>query len=92
MRQLGDPDPVELKKGEERMARYAPVLDDHLKGREWLCGGTVTLADFTVGSYLDLAEAALSGQALRGDLAMVSQHRIAAGVAAIGAEAFLTES
>ncbi|MGH8651869.1 MAG: glutathione S-transferase family protein [Gammaproteobacteria bacterium] len=58
MRKLGDPDPVELKKGEERLARYAPVLDDHLKGREWLCGGTVTLADFTIGSYLELAEAA----------------------------------
>ncbi len=58
MRQLGDPDPVELKKGEERMARYAPVLNDYLKGREWLCGGTVTLADYTLGSYLELAEAA----------------------------------
>jgi glutathione S-transferase len=58
MRNLGDPDPAELKKGEERMARYAPVLNDHLKGRDWLCGGTVTLADFTAGSYLDLAEAA----------------------------------
>ena len=58
MRKLGDPDPAELKKGEERMARYAPVLNDHLKGREWLCSGSVTLADFTVGSYLELAEAA----------------------------------
>ena len=57
MRDVGLPLLV-LKKGEERMTRYAPVLDDHLKGREWLCHGTVTLADFTVGSYLDLAEAA----------------------------------
>jgi len=58
MRKLGDPESGGTEKGEERMARYATVLNEHLKGREWLCGGPVAFADFTAGSYLELAEAA----------------------------------
>ncbi len=54
----GGPDPGEIKKGEELFNRFAQVLDDHLKGREWLVGDNVTLADYSVGSYLDLTEAA----------------------------------
>jgi hypothetical protein len=52
IRKLGEADPLELGKGEERMARYAPVLKAHLKGRACWCGGAVTLADFAIGSYL----------------------------------------
>lgn len=48
----------ELAKGEENFHRFAKVLEDHLTGREWLVGDTVTLADFSVGSFLDLAESA----------------------------------
>jgi glutathione S-transferase len=48
----------EVAKGEERFHRFAQVLEQHLKGREWLVGDTVTLADFSVGSFLDLAELA----------------------------------
>ena len=57
-RNLGGPDPGEIKKGEEQFNRFAQVLDDHLKGRDWLVGKGVTLADYAVGSYLDLTDAA----------------------------------
>ncbi|MEQ1544307.1 glutathione S-transferase family protein [Methyloglobulus sp.] len=48
----------EIAKGEERFHRFAQVLEQHLKGREWIVGDAVTLADFSVGSFLDLAEMA----------------------------------
>jgi glutathione S-transferase len=48
----------EVAKGEERFHRFAQVLEEHLKGRIWLVGDQVTLADFSVGSFLDLAELA----------------------------------
>lgn len=48
----------EVTKGEERFHRFAQVLELHLKGREWLVGNDVTLADFAIGSFLDLAELA----------------------------------
>ncbi|MGZ8225205.1 MAG: glutathione S-transferase family protein [Methylococcaceae bacterium] len=54
----GAPDMQEITKAEERFHRFAKVLDDHLKGRAWLVGDSVTLADFSVGSFL-----ALSGMA-----------------------------
>ncbi len=54
----GDPDPAELKKADELFHRFAQVLEHHLKGRDWLVGNHVTLADYAVGSLLDLAEAA----------------------------------
>ena len=55
---LGDPDPDELKRGDELFLRFAEVLDDHLKDRKWLVGDNVTLADYAVGSFLDHAEVA----------------------------------
>lgn len=58
LRNMGEPDLQEIAKGEERFHRFAQVLDAHLKGREWLVGDSVTLADFSVGSFLDLAEMA----------------------------------
>lgn len=53
-----EPDLQELAKAEERFHRFAKVLERHLKGREWLVGEAVTLADLSVGSFLDLAEMA----------------------------------
>lgn len=55
---LGEPDTAEIKKGEERFNAHAAVLNGHLKGREWLVGNQMTLADLSVGSYLMYAEAA----------------------------------
>jgi len=51
-------DPAEIAKGEEKFHRFAQVLENHLKGRDWLVGNSVTLADLSVGSFLDLAEMA----------------------------------
>ncbi len=50
----GDTDQQEVAKGEERFHRFASVLEQSLQGRDWLVGDTVTLADFSVGSYFDL--------------------------------------
>ena len=55
---LGGPDPGEIKKGEEQFHRFADVLDNHLAGRDWLVGKNLTVADYAVGSLLDLTEAA----------------------------------
>ncbi len=55
---LGEPDAQELKKGEEKFHRFAKVLEHHLKGRQWLVGDSLTLADLSVGSFLDLREPA----------------------------------
>ena len=52
---LGDPNPAEVARGEQEFHRYAPVLDAHLKGRRWLLGDALTIADFAVGSSLILA-------------------------------------
>ncbi|OGT33503.1 MAG: glutathione S-transferase [Gammaproteobacteria bacterium RBG_16_51_14] len=57
-RNLGGPDPEELTKGEELFHRFAQVLEDHLKRRQWLVGDHVTLADYATGSFLDMAEPA----------------------------------
>lgn len=55
---LGPPDPAEIAKAEERFHRFADVLNRYLEGRTWLVGDSVTLADFSVGSLLDLTDAA----------------------------------
>lgn len=55
LRNLGEADAAELEKGAEKFRRFADVLEGHLKGCDWLVGDTLTLADFSVGSFLDLA-------------------------------------
>lgn len=55
---LGEPDAGELAKASENFRRFADILEAHLKGRDWMVGEHVTLADFSVGSFLDLAETA----------------------------------
>lgn len=52
----GEPDPAEIKRADELFHRFAKVLNDHLKGREWLVGDHVTVADYAVGSMLDLSK------------------------------------
>ena len=55
----GDPDPAEIAKGEEGFHRFAAVLNQHLKGHNWIVGDSVTLADLSVGApltYVDAAE------------------------------------
>jgi glutathione S-transferase len=53
-----DPDPVELARGTRELERFAAVLDEHLARREWLCGGSVTLADYAVAAPLMYVERA----------------------------------
>ena len=52
---LGEPNPAEVARGEQEFHRFAPVLDAHLRGRRWLVGDALTIADFAVGSALILA-------------------------------------
>jgi glutathione S-transferase len=53
-----EPDQAALAKGTEAFHRVAKVLDGHLKGRKFVTGDTLTLADFGIGSALNLAEMA----------------------------------
>ncbi len=43
----GGPDPVEVEKGLANFNRAAKVLDQHLKGRKFLCGDALSVADFS---------------------------------------------
>jgi glutathione S-transferase len=53
-----DPDPAEVARGSRDLARFAAVLEQHLAGREWLAGETLTLADFAVAAPLMYLERA----------------------------------
>jgi len=52
---IGDPDPVEIAKGEERFHRAAGVLNAHLKGKRHVADGRLTIADFAIGASLNMA-------------------------------------
>ena len=52
---MGDPDPAEIAKGEERFHRAAEVLNGHLKGRRHVADGRLTIADFALGASLNMA-------------------------------------
>jgi glutathione S-transferase len=52
----GEPDPAVVAQAETAFHRFAAVLEGHLKGRQWLVGGRVTLADFAVAAPLMHAE------------------------------------
>lgn len=59
---LGDPDPVEVRRGQAELARFATVLDAHLAGRQWVAatdaGPGLTLADLTIAATLMHSERA----------------------------------
>ena len=52
------PDPVKVAEGLERFERVAKVLDAHLASRRFVVGDSVTLADFSLGSALNMSQAA----------------------------------
>lgn len=58
MRGLGEPDAMQIAKGEEQLRRFGNVLNRHLKQCNWVVDETLTLADFALASPLSLAEAA----------------------------------
>lgn len=48
----GEPDPVEIARGETLLTAAAAVLDAHLAGREWIAQDRLTLADLAVAAPL----------------------------------------
>jgi glutathione S-transferase len=54
----GEPDQAALAKGAELFHRSAAVLDGQLKGKRWVTGDRLTVADFSLGAPLNYAEMA----------------------------------
>jgi glutathione S-transferase len=52
---LGPPDPAFIARGEQNFARFATVLDEHLKGKSWIVGDRLTIADFSIGALVPTA-------------------------------------
>jgi len=55
---IKEPDMAAIAKGTEMFHRNAKVLDGHLEGRTYITGENLTLADFSVGCAMNLAEMA----------------------------------
>lgn len=55
---LGEANPAEIAKGESEFHKWAEVLNAHLRGRKWLVGTALTIADFSVGAPMVMAEPA----------------------------------
>ena len=53
---LGPPDPAFIVRGEQDFTRFAAVLDGSLRGKTWLIGERLTIADFSVGALVPSAE------------------------------------
>lgn len=53
---LGPPDPAFIARGEQNFSRFAAVLNESLKGKTWVIGERLTLADFSIGGLLPTAE------------------------------------
>lgn len=53
---LGSPDPAFIARGEQNFVRFATVLDAWLRGKTWLLGERLTIADFSVGGLVPSAE------------------------------------
>lgn len=53
---LGPPAPAFIARGEQNFNRFAAVLDDSLRGKTWLIGERLTIADFSVGGLVPSAE------------------------------------
>jgi glutathione S-transferase len=53
----GPADPAFIGRGEENFARFAAVLNDSLEGRKWLAGESPTIADFSIGAWIPVAQA-----------------------------------
>ena len=54
----GEPDQAAIAKGAESFHRAAKVLDDQLRGRKFVTGETLTLADFSIGASMNLGDMA----------------------------------
>jgi glutathione S-transferase len=54
----GDPDPAEVARGENEFHRFGGVLEGCLKGRKWLTGNDLTVADYSVGAWMTVSQLA----------------------------------
>jgi len=54
----GGPDPAEVAKAEPVFHRFATVLDQSLKGNRFITGANLTVADFSIGAWMTIAEPA----------------------------------
>ncbi len=54
----GEPDQAAIAKGVENFHRAAKVLDDQLRGKKFVTGETLTLADFAIGASINLGDMA----------------------------------
>jgi glutathione S-transferase len=52
---LGAADPAFVARGEQNFRRFAAVLDESLRGRAWLVGDALTIADFSVAGLVPSA-------------------------------------
>jgi glutathione S-transferase len=55
---IGAPDAAVVDRALEEFRRYARVLNDHLAGRTWIVGDSMTVADFSVAMTLPYAREA----------------------------------
>ena len=55
---MGEPDPARVEESTGFFKRFAAVLNDHLEGRAFLLGDSLTVADFAVACMLPTAELA----------------------------------
>ena len=55
---LGAPDAAAIARATPQLEAAARVLDGQLRGRRFVCGETLTVADFSLGAWLVLAEPA----------------------------------
>ena len=53
---LGPPDPAFIARGEQNFDRFAAVLNNSLRGKTWLVGEQLTIADFSIGAFVPSAE------------------------------------
>jgi glutathione S-transferase len=53
---LGGPDQTKVAEAQAFFRQHAAVLDQHLKGRKWLLGNDLSVADFSVGVSLPYAK------------------------------------
>ena len=53
---LGPPDSAFIARGEQNFSRFAAVLNESLKGKTWVTGDQLTIADFSIGGLLPSAQ------------------------------------
>jgi glutathione S-transferase len=53
---LGPAEPAFVARGEQNFNRFAAVLNGCLKGRKWLTGSELTIADFSIGAWVPTAQ------------------------------------